>query len=62
MNELLRIFADIAKESLTEGEIDFLTSGVEAKRKEYRCKQRVCRMITIILLVVCTVILLLRYY
>lgn len=62
MNELFQLLTGAVKNSLLHDEIDFLTSGVKAKNQEYKTKRLICRVITLILLIVCVVILLLHYY
>lgn len=62
LNELFQLLTGAVKESLLNDEIDFLTSGIEAKKKEYKFKRLICRIITIIMLGICVIILLLRYY
>ena len=61
MNELFQLLTSCVKESLLDDQIDFFTSGVEEKKKEYKTKRLICRGITFILLIVCAVILLMHY-
>jgi hypothetical protein len=59
MGMWLNLFGGAFKEALMN-DTDFLTSGLEAQKEAYRTQRMLCRIITVLLIVVCGIVLLTR--
>lgn len=60
MREKEKLIGDFLKEVLLN-DTDFLTSGLRSHQENYELVQKICRIITVILLLICVAILIIKY-